>query len=104
MSDEPTKGPWKFTPTNNEVYNLDHGTLFGDIMGGEHGNIIIAHVWPNKAEANEHLLAAAPDLLEALQGMLPENNGTGDSLDFLAYTRARINAEVAIAKAKGQDL
>jgi hypothetical protein len=48
--------------------------------------------------ANRNLIAAAPDLLEALQMLLPQEPREADSYDRAMWD----NARAAIAKATGQ--
>lgn len=92
MTSKHTPGPWKHrhTPLRgiaNDVYCVDWSEDQEEVAEVVHG------------EANARLIAAAPDLLEALQvldALWCENESGG--LDFsLAIDRAR----AAIAKATG---
>lgn len=89
-----TPGPWL----------VDHDT---DITGSESspeigcvGKVDIAHVYlravPGKTEANARLIAAAPDLLEALKAVL------NSCLDSRGLADAYKQARAAIAKAEGK--
>ena len=53
-------------------------------------------------EANARLIAAAPELLEALEALSPHRTGYGQSMDWQAYNEAQKKARAAIAKAKGE--
>jgi hypothetical protein len=82
-----TPGPWKIQGTNQIVST-------GDFSPGQSWDTPIAMLWSNRAEhqdANAHLIAAAPDLLSALEDVL--KSGTN-------INRAAI--EAAIAKARGE--
>lgn len=113
-----TAGPW----TNEE----------GDITGIENdpengcvGKVDVAHVYmrvvPGRSEANARLIAAAPELLEALriareivvterdaahQGVVNPSTGViddSDDADWVAeYDRALAQIDEAIAKATGE--
>lgn len=50
-----------------------------------------------EVEANSNLIAAAPELLEALQNLLNECGANG-----MSWTKATQNASAAIAKATGE--
>ena len=50
------------------------------------------------AEANARLIAAAPDMLEALQALVSANNST----DGMAMRKAWGKADAAIARATGE--
>lgn len=98
MSDQPkpTDGPWDYAHTGTRMRNeyrqplaiVQKGTgnmiagVFGDVRGG-----------PDVALANAKLLNAAPDLLEALRGVLRVADRKTDEFDA---------ARAAIAKAEGR--
>lgn len=52
--------------------------------------------------ANAHLIAASPDLLEALKQLQPESTGCMESMDWRLYWDAVKVARSAIAKAEGR--
>lgn len=87
-----TPGPWEASEVNEDV---DDG-FFGNAVVIMHeddedylpGHVTISSCQP-KSDAN--LIAAAPDLLEALEGMLDECNG--DEID---------KARAAIKRARGE--
>ena len=94
-----TAGPW-------EAYNTIHGWAVTPVSGGgtgwaSFGDILcesyLSLSFPNgdgghRSEANARLIAAAPDLLEALQELLATCGGNGPVSN---------KARVAIAKATG---
>ena len=96
-----TPGPWVVEPEN---YDCDGGTLVRT-----KGKICLANVWgvmfaktpDDESLANARLIAAAPDLLEALEYLagaceLALDNDYPEGRDPVSVARA------AIAKAKGE--
>ena len=94
-----TPGPWDWYGSNllcggkrqSEIIlnSADDGKPYG------HHAALIEHHWDGDvAKANARLIAAAPDLLEALQDMVSDHASL--SAATLAFTRA------AIAKATGE--
>ncbi len=111
MNSKHTPGPWITTPTFSHVFRNE----------GEHDGVICAMPrndspiqWvcdPASLEnsANARLIAAAPDLLEALKEVIQsvenwacacEINGEGKNNAAAVYVR---NARQAIAKAEGKE-
>ena len=101
-----TPGPWNFSNENN---SLGHGggIAIDAIDPADHQLFEVCEVWgiddyskiDSRAEANARLIAAAPELLEALQGFvgawpaIKDGTFNGDAVcDF---------ARAAIAKATG---
>lgn len=88
-----TPGPWHIMKPLES-----NGYVWVNPMGGMCGEIATA--WPisqGSAEANARLIAAAPDLLEALQGFLVMTEG-----HFMEPQQKA--AKAAIAKALGDTL
>jgi len=82
-----TPGPWSTgVDGNNRIYGPDGAGL-------DSGLVAVVY----KGRANTDLIAAAPDLYEALQSLL-------DDLDTYGYVTVRrdSNARSAIAKARGK--
>ena len=80
-----TPGPWSLIFINGKP-------LVSDIC------LIYSHEkFAEYADGNAHLIAAAPDLLDALQGMV-----AGYGHDFHTGSVALDKAIAAIAKAKGE--
>lgn len=91
-----TPGPWKIVDAWN-----DH------MVEGQNGEEIIwqdgPHDTPTINKANACLIAAAPDLLEALYAMLSYTADLNANQGFDEYDHAAVkNARAAIAKAKGE--
>ena len=97
---EPTEGPWSAPPSG----------AYGQwpVLGPNFEAIAFATAQPGdrwKAAANARRMAAAPDLLEALEAMLREYKQlmTRAGVDKSAYFRGFASgARAAIAKAKGE--
>ena len=88
-----TPGPWK------REYDAE-----ADIVSGERDSgCTIATVWPDNSEyeANANLIAAAPDLLEAIETVISYNRDIRDGkLNYRPQDHIDV-LEAAIAKAKG---
>lgn len=94
---EHTKGPWVVEPCYRSGYTIWGGTNAEPICvvdtqddEGRYGVI--------RNEADAFLIAAAPELLEALQELY-EDEGFGRCV---TETSASLKAKLAIAKAKGE--
>ncbi len=95
-----TPGPWTVCiPTPEEHPGYADGTRDIDVWTGEDGTFI-ANVGgpPEEQEANAHLIAAAPELLETLRAM-PHPMGCHPSEG--RHTDVCVAAKAAIAKAEG---
>ena len=79
MTTKHTPGPWRVNPGANEVRGADW-------------NVIVADVG---IDADAHLIAAAPDLLTALEAMVRSDSWADADVKM-------VNARAAIAKAKGK--
>ena len=88
---EHTKGPW-------EVDELKSGNLF---IQGNSRDYTVAQVLKNHYvddeihKANAKLIAASPDMLEALEGMLQAYEGDAGDTDSPACIKARAAIEQA---------
>jgi len=100
MSDNKhTPGPWTEHDKGEHRYAFVCGPetefeFFNDLP-------VIAYITGPSVPANRRLIAAAPDLLEALKAMLPENNTDEEHCrsDFETCEKARD----AIRKAEGNE-
>lgn len=88
-----TPGPWTYDKQYRRLMGPDGKDLY--IEGGAHW----ATTRDPEAEANSRLIAAAPELLEALEQFL--NHYPGGINPFL--DEARSMGRAAIAKATGKD-
>ena len=85
-----TPGPWRIEPGENwRVYlvNNDYGHAIGEIVYTD-----------TRKPADARLIAAAPELLEALNGMLQLFSDTEDMEDYETVKFARF----VVAKAIGE--
>lgn len=97
MKTQHTPGPWIFDADN---YNLTNQR--GDIVFGEDGSQDMRLISPSKE--NARLIAAAPDLLDALVACeceLSQNHGLAWS-NRNAFLDAVNTARAAIKKARGE--
>ena len=95
-----TEGPWIIrTSPHYKITGVSHREIIVD-PEGEEGGIVLGEVFysdtgDDEAEANARLIAAAPELLEALQRILFEDSDKSER-DRL---NDRLLAHAAIAKA-----
>ncbi len=94
-----TPGPWKYNH-GLTYFRKAHRLIHTELVVGAKGEWVAAVIndyedgTPVKVQqANARLMAAAPELLEALEGLLDTNKDTVDAV---------IAAKAAIAKAKGE--
>ncbi len=100
-----TPGPWALAQYAKgfclPIPVKEHKTIAVFSVGPSHGDIAYMQhgLWgDDQALANARLIAAAPELLEALQGMLVEKPID----EILVYAKtAKEKARVAIARATG---
>lgn len=91
-----TPGPWSLSDEDSPLLSGADGGYIAQVFsrtGCENGSLR-----PNYAE-DARLIAAAPDLLEALQLAFRHLNGGSDSLTPMEHDRAFKLARAAIAKA-----
>ena len=89
-----TPGPW--TKWRNSVHSED------GICIAECGNSVrTTHLSEEESEANTNLIAAAPELLEALEAII-KGLEASDEEGLIGHTEQIINAKAAIAKARGE--
>jgi hypothetical protein len=91
MSAPHTPGPWLFTA---EMYGLDNMRVFGVNDATGNGVANCGHDGRGQCEANARLIAAAPDLLAALQELLALHIAHHNAIEHAA-------ARAAIRKATG---
>ncbi len=98
-----TPGPWKIPPDDlagqRRVKEKGLAAFSGRaVLGGDNKCVCIVLTIVDEAEANARLIAAAPDLLDALNFMANNWNSPFDNTRFVA----RQKGQTAIAKATGQ--
>jgi hypothetical protein len=106
MSEKWTPGPWTAQPVIREGEEI--GCAF--IVGG--GLVGAAHAWPteidsgdfSRVEANAKLIAAAPDMAEAIQPLIDIAKAYAMlTYDRMGTARKAIQAgEAALAKTRGE--
>lgn len=94
-----TPGPWRSGDHSHEVYDPHSGETICTM-----GNTAFPSIFP---EANACLIAAAPELLEALKGLLEHcamvHKYWGDNSNQKQADSAIDKARAAIAKAEGRE-
>lgn len=106
-----TPGPWKTervdsgpVGSRNLVYfrvKSTRGYVAGTSVYCSEKNGATVRIDNAECDANARLIAAAPDLLEALETLLAAPLGGLSSDEFVTRMRARATATAAIAKARG---
>ena len=93
-----TPGPWRFEPAGKRLRVVGaRGVWLATAEYAPAHDVEPGDVDRAQAEANARLIAAAPDLLAALQAML-----TALDCESVSYREIEA-AEAAIAKAEGRD-
>ena len=101
---EHTPGPWKLN-TDGDTGMNDSGCILDSI-----GHVIITDIYgtfkngrtTGEAEANARLIAAAPDLLAALEELVQASYDSVNGKQYAPYHVEELGrATVAIAKARG---
>jgi hypothetical protein len=109
MEGKHTPGPWTLALYDNGCFTVT-GT-----MGDMHGAILCSRSdvpdrFVGEGSANAHLIAAAPELLEALKSLTNEARGFLSMADPEAHGQTNLRcldrrideAEAAVAKAEGR--
>lgn len=92
-----TKGPWRVSEKRGDMIDIRHGDNSIGAMSLNLARVTARQCWASEAEANAKLIAASPDLLEALQEVLYELSTAREVHDGTIR-----QADAAIAKALGE--
>ncbi len=105
MSGKPTPGPWAINTEGGDSVYSTTDTTGADIVclsPMSEGWLESAMHWP----ANAHLIAAAPDMLEALEALMAvqgiDNPSESECESIESIEAAEALATAAIKKARGQ--
>lgn len=107
-----TPGPWIFSPerdTHDSIIHTADAVEKHGYIGADNGGVVGSSEWIWIKDEDARLIAAAPDLLEALEGAigaleqdLDAGRDSGDAdWEGLAFQRLEA-ARAAIAKARGE--
>lgn len=98
-----TPGPWRVSEKRGDFIDIRHNNNEPGAMSLNLAHIVSRLSWLKEAEANAHLIAAAPELLEALQEILDVYGDTG-AANFWSINESvsGIKARTAINKALGE--
>lgn len=98
-----TPGPWHVGTQNDLLYVIDRRPATSNDYPDHNADVAaIAKVYcGNESEANARLIATAPELLEALRGMMAAYEELHARYD-LGECQATVDARAAIAKATGE--
>ena len=102
-SNKHSSAPWIYTPSKNKEHegmNLFTITPEWPSAWNANGGYPIARTIGDISEANARLIAAAPELLEAVEFLINESKGRGIHIkDGIGFQKAKN----AIKKAKGKN-
>lgn len=90
-----TRGPWRVSEMRGDLIDIRHSDEGVGAISLNLAHVVARKSWLSEAEANAKLIAAAPELLEALQDALHAHDKHGDHPEW-DFSRA------AIARALGQ--
>lgn len=104
MNTEHTPGPWCWDDNDALPWTDYDKTDHAPYLINANGRIVMSgdDIRINNA-ANAHLIAAAPDLLEALEAMLFSFEELAKVIKPLSSDPVIVSARAAIAKVKGKD-
>lgn len=88
-----TLGPWRVSEKRGDLIDIRHENNEPGAMSLNLAQVVARQSWLREAEANARLIAAAPELLEALQIIC--------FFEDISSAQREI-AEAAIAKATGE--
>jgi len=78
-----TPAPWTYRPAGNFKYPI--------VQRGDEGGFVVSGLSSSRQEADARLIAAAPDLLEALRSVLSDYEASPCPMrDVVAQARAAI--------------
>lgn len=107
-----TPGPWKATPDKPNAHRYQivanaHDNILAEVLAYGVGMVDEGETAPwHNARDNANLIAAAPELLEALKGIFEQcalvHKRWGDGNNLREATAAIDTARAAIAKAEGR--
>lgn len=78
-TDKPESVAWEIKKSPFEVYNVDHGALTHHVVSGD---VMVTALYAHHESREARIIAAAPDLLEALVGLI---SITKDSTGVAGY-------------------
>ena len=94
-----TPGPWRVSEKRGDLIDIRHNDSGIGAISLNLAHVVARQSWLKEAEANARLIAAAPELLEALQKMVSKayKQNWND-----AYPEELQSAQSAINKALGE--
>ena len=101
-----TPGPWF---NGQDGFNLGCGVVYARHANGNPKDVATIRGWGSEQQANSRLIASAPDLLEALEGVLrisdlwlPHEIEEQHGEEMYVLHMARNKMIAAVEKARGQ--
>lgn len=94
-----TPGPWRVSEKRGDLIDIRHNSNGIGAISLNLAHVVARQSWLKEAEANAKLIAAAPELLEALQRMVSKAHKQNWND---AYPEELQSAQAAINKALGE--
>jgi hypothetical protein len=98
-----TPGPWQYRANSHDTLFIVEGDGLLVTSMSWHSSIRERYPLRNESQANARLIAAAPELLEALQPFV-EHNSSEDTITITVRTADVTRARAAIHRATGQEV
>ena len=93
-----TPGPWRVSEKRGDLIDIRHENNEPGAMSLNLAQVVARQSWLREAEANARLIAAAPELLEALRDLLIRTSELDEYGEDCTFAKAR----AAINKATGE--
>lgn len=100
-----TPGPWRVSEKVGDFIHIRHNNNEPGAMSLNLAHVTARSSWAREAEANAHLIAAAPELLEALRQLLDyveDMHAAQYGRHLVDESHPMFLAQAAIAKALGE--
>lgn len=99
-----TPGPWRVSEKRGDLIDIRHNNNGIGAISLNLAHVVARQSWLKEAEANAKLIAAAPELLEALQELISgyEDREKSGMFDMLVHGDLIEKANSAINKALGE--
>ena len=99
MSAKHTPGPWTAQNDGRDIISIQHSNNDPGAISMTLAKVTARMTWRSQAEANARLIAAAPDLLDALRNISELYDSDEGCRSLPEYIAAR----AAIARATGEE-
>ncbi len=96
-----TKGPWRLSDSGDNTWTVCEPDK--PFRHSHFATVSVGNMWGDEGKANARIIAAAPDLYEALCGMLEYTADLNPAQGYPETDHEAVNAaRAALAKARGE--